>query len=297
MAEKKEGMRSILSLPNLVDAQLTVEKLRVQTEVRITHLAKAGHLDPDTEELHTRILGLEEFIDKRVAERLKAHPAYPWFSRVKGIGGENIAKVIGLIRIKMDPDHPPRDPNNPNWAETISGLWKYAGFAPGEDGKTMKKVKGQKLEYNSQLRSMCWRLGVSLKRAKGKYYELYLKEKERLTERFIRDGYKILPTPTGKWVCVNCGKNWEKKSDIVPCCKSQQIDKKLREEPAGVIWLGHLDMMAIRKMLKIFLANLWLVWREAEGLPTRVPYVTEKLGHTDVISPEAMVDKPARAKK
>lgn len=111
------------------------------------------------------------------------------------------------------------------------------------------------------------------------------------TRRFERDGRKILPTPQGKWVCLNCGTSWKKKADITECCSRQKIDKKLREEPPGVIWLGHLDMMAIRKMLKRFLAALWLVWREAEGLPIREPYVAEKLGHTSIVSPWEMVDR------
>lgn len=43
---------------------------------------------------------------------------------------------------------------------------------------------------------------------------------------------------------------------------------------------GHIHMASMRKMSKIFLSHLWQVWREEEGLPTRLPYVHEKLGHT-----------------
>ena len=90
---------------------------------------------------------------------------------------------------------------------------------------------------------------------------------------------------------LRCG--WGKQRDITPCCDKQQIEKKLRQEPPGVIWIGHLDAMAVRKMIKLFLACLWLVWREAEGLPTRSPYAIEKKGHSTMISPWEMVDKRA----
>ncbi|MBA7714654.1 hypothetical protein ES703_123684 [subsurface metagenome] len=138
-------------------------------------------------------------------------------------------------------------------------------------------------------------MATSLKRARGKFYEYYIKEKDKYTERFENQGYKILSTPQGKWVCLNCGASWAKQRGITPCCSNPSIEKKLREEPPGVIWLGHLDAMATRKMIQLFLACLWLVWREAEGLPITKPYAIEKLGHTKAISPWEMVDRRAKS--
>ena len=37
-------------------------------------------------------------------------------------------------------------------------------------------------------------------------------------------------------------------------------------------------------MVKIFLQHYWIVSRMVEGLPTREPYVQEKLGHTTIIT-------------
>lgn len=47
----------------------------------------------------------------------------------------------------------------------------------------------------------------------------------------------------------------------------------------------HAHRMASRKMVKLFLSHLWEVWRELEGMPTRVPYAMEYLGHTTYIEP------------
>jgi hypothetical protein len=272
--ERKEDKMDTLSM--LVDATLAIEKVRVRTQVRQSHLRRQHRRDRETDELLSRIRTLEDYVDGRIADILKSHPAYHWFSRVKGVGKENIAKVVGMIDIQK--------------GDTISSLWKFAGFSV-EDGKAPKRTKGEKLSYNSQLRSMCWRLGGSLKKAKGKFYQYYIQEKDKYTERFRRDGYKILPTPQGKWVCSNCGESWTKKRDIVPCCEYPSVEKKLREEPPGVIWLGHLDAMALRKMIKLFLACLWLIWREAEGLPLTRPYAIDQLGHNSFIDPWEMTDK------
>lgn len=281
--------KQFTSLVPMVDASLIIEKLRVASEVRQSHLKLQGRQDFETDELHRRLVELEDYVDGRVADLIKSHPAYPWFSRVKGIGRENIGKVVAPIRIKPDPNDPEKD-----YARTISGLRKFAGFDVTEDGKAPKRVKGGgKLTYNSQLRSMCWRLGKSLIRARGVFYQYYHKEKDKYFERFENQGCKILPTPTGKWMCLNCGSSWKNKRDILSCCIDQQIEKKVRDEPIGVIWLGHLDAMAMRKMIQLFLACLWLVWREAEGLPVTKPYVIDILKHNSYIDPWAMVDRPA----
>lgn len=269
------------SLVTMVDAAVAIEKLRVASEVRKTHLKLRGKQDKETDELHHRLKDLEDFVDGRVAYLIQSHPAYYWFSLVLGVGRENIGKVVAPIDIKR--------------ATTPSALWKFAGFAPDEEGKAMRRVKGGgKLQYNSQLRSMCWRLAGSLKRAKGKFYEYYSKEKDKYTERFLNQGYKILATPQGKWVCISCGENWGKKGEITPCCDNQVIEKKLREEPPGVIWKGHLEAMAVRKMIKLFLVCLWVVWREAEGLPVTKPYAIDVLKHDSYINPWEMVDKQAK---
>lgn len=42
---------------------------------------------------------------------------------------------------------------------------------------------------------------------------------------------------------------------------------------------GHRHQMAIGKMVKMLLLDIWVLWREFEGLPARPSYQEEKLGH------------------
>lgn len=52
---------------------------------------------------------------------------------------------------------------------------------------------------------------------------------------------------------------------------------------------AHIDMMARRYMVKIFLKDLWLVWRQIEGLPIKPPYCVEKMGldyHPPLVAPQ-----------
>jgi len=244
----------LTSLTTMVDAALAIEKLRVAAEVRQSHLALQNKQDPETDELHRHLKDLEDFVDERVAYLIESHPAYAWFSCVKGVGKENIAKVVGLMDIEK--------------AEHISSFWKFAGFGVVDGVAPKRRRGGGKLEYNSQLRSMCWRLGSSLLRAKGSFYEYYLKEKDKYYQKYENRGVKI-----------------------VPATSLPKKDGK-RYEPGDMISEGHVHNQALRKMIKLFLACLWLVWRESEGLPMTNPYAIDILEHKSLITPWEMIDKP-----
>jgi len=71
---------------------------------------------------------------------------------------------------------------------------------------------------------------------------------------------------------------------IGKCPKYQQCNSKQnsRTDPACK---GHIDAMARRKAVKLFLSHLWVKWRGIEGLPVTDPYVIEKLGHKTKIDP------------
>lgn len=135
---------------------------------------------------------------------------------------------------------------------------------------------------------MFWRVGVNMIKAQNKYADFYDSYKARLTRRLIAEGNKILPTPKGRF-CPACEKAVVLKSALFcPECGGKLTKK---EEPEGVYWQGHVHMMAMRRMIQLFSDHLWVVWREALGLPIRTPYPIEYLGHTDVILAGDMVDR------
>lgn len=288
------------SLPFMVAVMMRVEKLRVSTQVRRSHLLRRGVIDPQTDRVWGTLMGMEMWLDRDISALVEDHPAYPWFSRVKGVGTENIAKVIGLIDIERCPH--------------VSSLWQFAGY--GKDAicikcksviskpagkesdlevrrtwcpkckehkdvndtsqvfkETQRKRANEKLTYNSQLRTMCWRLGGSLMKAKGRYYTYYMEEKGKYIEKYTNQGYKIVPAaqlPT------------EKKEG-----------RSVKVEKDGYISEGHIHAMALRKMIKLFLSHLWTTWRANMGLPVGQPYVHEKLGHTHYCDPEEFAEKKA----
>jgi len=278
------NMRQISPLSYLADVVLGVEGLRVAAQVRLTHLELQGRDDRHTEAVLNDLRGLEDRITKLLAVEMAQHPAWPWLEQVKGAGLENSAKVIGIIEGVTF-----RATGRSSIAafDTMSKLRRFAGLAP-IDGKAEKRTKGEKLHYSSELRTMLWRMGGGLiktsvttgkKRAPtpgGKFCIYYNRRKDEYTERFIRNGYKILPTPTAGWKCKNCQTGFEKKRDVTGCCTDPLPEKRLKQEGPNEIFLGHLDNMAKRKMVVMFSDMLWMYWRGALGLPCKPSYIVGK---------------------
>ena len=135
-------------------------------------------------------------------------------------------------------------------ADTISALWRYAGMSV-VDGHAEKLVKGEKAHFNRRLKTTCYLVASSFLKCKSPYRQIYDSARQKY-ENYVHT--------------VAC-----------PICK-KEIGEPWRD--------GHKHAAALRKMIKIFLAHLWMVWREQEGLPIREPYVQEQLGHTHISSPE-----------
>lgn len=191
-----------------------------------------------------------------------------WLSEVRGIGLVLTAQVIGGFEMALKPE------------ETLgahfgraSQMVAFAGLdVDPETGKARRRMKGQKLTFNPMLRSvLIGRVGTSFLRQsplKSGYRRIYDQQKARLTQRYQREGIKIVP------------------SAKLP------KDKGIRYEPKDMISEGHVHQQAMRAMMKIFVHHLWEMIRKYEGLPSGKPYVIEVLGH-----PESSYIPPIRDKE
>ncbi len=232
----------------MVRQLLPLEAMRVRAQVRQSHLALKNRKDPYLDQVIAFLKSKEDELTGRIMDMVPGHPAHPWFSQIKGVGNENIAKVIGLVDIRRAPN--------------VSSLWKYAGYHVVQ-GRAPRPTRGQKLEYNAQLRVMCWRVGTSLIKTSGKFRAYYDDQKRVYTERF---GLQLAQAKTET--------------------ERQKIESQAKR-------------MALRKTIKLFLSLLWAAWREAEGLPVTQPYVQAHLGHQHIVPKEAMTEpkKPNRRRR
>lgn len=219
----------------MVQTHIQVEKLRISGERHSAILLKEGFNGSPLNEVRQRTREFEEYLETEIERLVMSHPAWPWLSQVKGVGTENAGKVLAFI-------------GDIARFSTVSKLWSYAGYGV-ENGEAPRKMKGQKVTWNENLRTMCWRLGTSMIRAGGAYYHYYLNVKESYDRRY--------------------------EGQIVKAKKGTPV-------PPGMITAKHIHNMALRRMIKLFLSHLWEKWREAEGLPGGTPYALERLGYAGV---------------
>ena len=175
--------------------------------------------------------------------------------------------------------------------DTISKLRRYSGLAVIDGQVERRRKGGGKIHYNGELRVMLWRLMTSLMRGGGVWYQKYLEDRRFYEWRIVeRDGMAIRPAPKGRF-CPQCLEEKEVPTTTLFCpdCDGPLSQKK---EPPGVYWQGHVDAMARRRTIRLWVDCLWLVWREALGLPTRSPWIEEYGQHTGIISPWELVDRP-----
>ena len=139
-----------------------------------------------------------------------------------------------------------------NKAECASALWSYVGLdKPSHERYT----KGESGGGNKTLRTVLYTMADSMIKSRAIYRNVYDAEKNKL-----ENSMKFVKSRNTQGKLIEC--MWK---DTKPC---------------------HRHGAGIRKMIKHFLADLWFVWRETEGLPTRPLYVEEILGHTGIIRPK-----------
>lgn len=139
-------------------------------------------------------------------------------------------------------------------AQYASSLWAYCGYDKASHERYEKGVAGG---GNKTLRTVLYTMADSMIKTRSAYRDIYDREKEKLSV-----SKKITKSRNTQGKLIECA--W---CDVKPC---------------------HRHGAAMRKMIKLFLAHAWHVWRSVEGLETNLPYVEEKLGHKGIIRAEEL---------
>lgn len=155
-------------------------------------------------------------------------------------------------------------------ARTAGAIWRYAGLDP-----TSKWDKGQKRPWNASLKTLCWKIGQSFMKFSGKdecfYGKLYKTQKEFYVNKNANGEFADLAKS------VLDAKTF----------KNREVGDKYRR---GVLPDGHVDAMARRWAVKLFLSNLHELWCKVEGIDCPQPYVMAHMGHTHHIIQPGLLD-------
>ena len=241
-----------------------IQKVRIGAGNQLTKFEKDGIGDTPIlrEFVYNKLHSIEKKAERLIKEELKEYSIWTeWLEGVSGIGPVLAGGLISWIE-------------DPAKFATISKLWKYSGYhvVIDDDGvaHAPKKVRGQKVNWNPRLRTLCWKAGESFVKT-GKGYRALYEQFRRFYEtkyqaKYInKDGKELTEEQIDGWDTAK-----RKKEGI------ELIDKKNMRTKL------HRYNMAKRKTVKIFLAHLLTKWCQLEGVPLRDPYIS-RLGDHEII--------------
>lgn len=197
---------------------------------------------------YQKLLDLEKSATKALEDEVKKHPLWgQFFADVRGCGPVMAAVCISYF--------------DPYRARHASAFWKYAGLdvVVKEDGTTEGRAK--------------WHIEKQI------YYDKNGKPQEKMGITYnpkLRS--KLLGVLGGSF--IKLARDPDTKAPI-QYAKTYYDYKHRIKNRAGSEDLTdiHIHKMAIRYCVKQFVRDMWVAWRELEGLEVTVPYEVAYLGH------------------
>lgn len=227
----------------------SLQKNRIENGNRAKILTKEGKPHETMAWIATQMETLENQIKRALDKYTNADELSVWAKGQKGIGPVISAALSSMIE--------------PEKFETAGNLNSYAGLAPGQ-----KRKRGEKCNWNSELKRILWLLGESFVKVSGYddafYGKLYLEKKAYYEAKNESGGFA------------------DRAKEILASSKWGDNQSKKALE-AGRLPQAQIHAMAKRFAVKIFLSHYWQNGRELKGLPVPRPYAIEHMGHAHEI--------------
>ncbi len=153
----KDLLRALVDLRQLYQKQRIGFGNRIGAIERGVDIPSNGSMDILTKYM-TRFMDLEAETEKDILNAIKGNEIIARMQNVKGIGPLLAAKLVALIDIRV--------------ADSVSALWRYAGYGV-VNGKAERPTKGEKLHYNSRLKTYLYVVGDSFLKSHSPYAEIY----------------------------------------------------------------------------------------------------------------------------
>jgi hypothetical protein len=260
-------------LRNTVRMFKDIQKTRVGTGERVRAIAQGraqgatGQLD----EIHGDLGTFENMLKRSVEILIEQHPLYePWFSRVRGVGSLSVGQLMGIVGTVEGYN----GQAGIGAFDTVSKFWRFCGVGLGQyyvvKGEVVAPVTGNKIEGEGEKRRV---VKHSPKPPKDSVIEW------RIDKPMA--GYVLPYSKEAKTVALEfIGSNFIKQNGAY---RRIYDEAKSFYHAVHADWSdGHCHNAARRKMVKVWLADLWHLWREAEGYSTRGLWVHEYGEHTTV---------------
>jgi hypothetical protein len=251
LVERNEALDELKSI---IDDRNQVMKLRNKINNQIlAYKSNVDSMNSDTLEFLTehskpvnkRLSEIDANLKNAVEILRKCDPLVDSALNVRGVGHVVVAYCTVYIKLEE--------------ARHASSLWKYVGL---HTSKKERFTKGKSSGGNRTLRTALWTFADSQMKSRNETITSTGKKNPPSAYGYLYDQYKT---------------RYENSDKITPCLISKTEGWK------DLPWSdpkqkNHRHHAALRKIMKRFLGDYWLVGRTLKGLPTDLPYAEAILG-------------------
>jgi len=226
----------------------------------------------------------EKDVKKRLTEQIKQFDIWKtYLSKIQGIGPIISAGLLAYV-------------GDISRFDNISKLWQMAGFGMNTYCKKCKGFTYEEVLFSkkdTKKKTKVKRLkAMQICNQCNKQTEPIIQKRQIGYMSNWNDKFKVLCWKIGQsMVKQKASKSgYRKLYDQIK--KKERLKNPKRIKVKGKIMYndGHIHNRALRKVIKIFLANLWMEWRKQEGLTVTKPYIVNKNPEHNMIQP--FTDKP-----
>ncbi len=288
------------NLHRLITSIYDVQDMRLRFEARFKATEEsqyAAYAD--------NLFTLEQIMKDSAERQTKLYPIHEWIIAQKGLSYDLAGQLIGVI-------------DDIKRFENVSKLWAYFGlavvdvcqnkgcgrqwYAPTEKAVKISNIKRRQKEQEDKkiVKTKSDPIPAESMVCNCEHPNLIRKSQKPIA------GCLLDYNPTAKMLAL--GKvaiQFVKQGDLYRKLYEEfravyenrddlkaEVDSKKGKKTKGkggttveTTGTDHINKMAMRKMVKIFLQHLWVEWRTLENLPVSDPYVIARMGHSDYIKP------------
>lgn len=216
------------------------------------------------------LLDTEERTSKILSKEVEKHPMWDaFFKDIKGCGPLMAAVCIAYFDIDK--------------ARHVSSFWKYAGLDTIDvvkedgtvvnEGRAAKHAKFVEVEYVDKNNNIKTRHSIG--------YNPVLKSKlvGVLGGCLLKAGLRTVKDEDGNAILDKDGNKQQTAASVYVQCYLDYMHRLNNRADSKELTGPHKNAMANRYMIKMFIRDLWVTWREYEGYEVSKPYEVAKLGY------------------
>lgn len=257
-----------------VAANLSIEKVisqvksTVEDETKQSVLIK-NKLDYKLVETYISLLDAEESTTKILQKEVEKHPLWDaFFKDVNGCGPLMAAVCIGYLDV--------------NVARHVSSFWKYCGLdtvdVVKDDGTVVNEGRAAKHAKFTEVQYIDKDGNTQTKHGLGYNPVVKTKLVGVLGSCLLKAGLRTVKDEKGKPVLDSNG-NKQQTANGYAKIYLDYLNRLNNRADSDKLTPAHKHAMANRYMIKQFLRDLWVTWREMAGYEVSEPYEVEKLGY------------------